>query len=233
MDAEETLTVIIPAYNEEKHIVSLISCLIENKYRVLLVDDGSNDSTRITAGNAGAEVLSHAENRGKGASIISGIIWCLEKGFSPIVLMDADGQHPPESIPDFLKVFEKEKADLVLGNRMKNAADMPRVRWLTNKFMSWFQSLFLGLRLSDTQCGYRLLGRRAMELHRSIAFQCQRFDYESEILFYAVKKNLKICEVDIPALYVKDRKSRIHPVKDTLRWFKALFLIWRSTSKMK
>jgi len=232
MDERKSEIVIIPAYNEEKSLPVLIKSVLKEVSSVIVVDDGSTDNTSKIAEESGALVVRNESNLGKGSSIINGILWCMDNGYEPVIVMDADGQHSSDKIKDFMRVYKEEKADLILGNRMKKADNMPFIRLTTNRFMSWFTSILLGLRLHDTQCGYRLIGKRAMELHRDIIFRCQRFDYESEVLFYAVKKGFKILEVDIPTIYDSERKSRIHPVKDTLRWIKALFVIRKNAAKI-
>lgn len=225
MDQRDSLAVIIPAYNEEKGIAELVQRAKKKACHVIVVDDGSQDKTCLTAKESGATVLQNEKNCGKGASIIKGVRWSLEKNLCPVVLIDADGQHPPEIIDDFYSSYRSENADIIIGNRMRDPGDMPFVRRSANAFMSWLTSFFLGMRLHDTQCGYRLYGKRAMELHRDIDFQCRRFDYDSEILFYASAVGLTISEVDIPSIYIRGRKSRIHPIKDTIRWVKSLITI--------
>ena len=172
-------------------------------------------------------------NEGKGASIIKGIRWCLEKGHAPVILMDADGQHVPDKIDDFIKEYEEKNLDLIIGTRMKKTDAMPIVRLITNRFMSWFTSMFIGVPLSDTQCGFRLYSKKTMQMHNQIEFKCLRFDYDSEVLFYASKMDLSIGEIDVPTVYLKDRKSRINPLIDTIRWIKALIFMKRRILHLK
>jgi glycosyltransferase involved in cell wall biosynthesis len=226
MDARKGAAVVIPAYNEAEGIPHLVKKVLQHIPTVIVVDDGSSDLTFSAARQSGAMALRHEVNMGKGAANTTGAAWCAENGYCPVVFMDADGQHPPEKIREFLALYEKDRPDLIIGTRMRDPKGMPLVRLLTNRFMSWFTSRLIGVTLTDTQSGFRLYGERLVEMHRGGGpFRFKRFEYESEVLFRAVRSGLRIAEIDIPTIYTPGRKSRINPVKDTIRWVRALCVI--------
>ena len=227
------ITVIIPAYNEEGFISHFIKRVKEHSACVIVIDDGSSDNTYAKAKECGAIVIKNERNSGKGASIIKGVRYAFENRLFPVVLMDADGQHPPEILGKFYEAYINYEADVIIGNRMNDSKNMPFVRRKTNEFMSFITSLFIGRKLSDSQCGYRLYGERAVALHSMVDFICERFDYDTEILLYASKLGMKIIEISIPSVYIGGRVSRIHPVKDAFRWVKALIKLSFRARKIK
>ena len=113
MDIRKNACVIIPAYNEEKSLPLLIQRALKQVSHVIVVDDGSSDNTAEVSRESGAVVVKNDVNSGKGASIIKGILNCLKEGLAPAIIIDADGQHPPENIPGFVEEIEKSQADIV------------------------------------------------------------------------------------------------------------------------
>lgn len=208
--------VIIPTYNEEKVIGSLIDKVRAFNLAVIVVDDGSSDATAKIALRKGAAVLTADKNQGKGAALKRGFDYALKSQYETIITLDGDGQHNPGSIKDFIRAKEENSADLVVGNRMRNTENMPLIRIATNRFMSWLISRASKQNIPDTQCGFRLIQRKVLE---SIRLLAARYDMESEILIEAAKKGFKIASVPIETIYT-GTKSKIHPVWDTLRFIK-------------
>ena len=134
------------------------------------------------------------------------------------MILDADGQHRPEEIDRFLRAAISDNASLVLGNRMKNISSMPLVRRLVNRYMSNAISRVCGQHIPDTQCGFRMLHR---QLIPDVLGGTNRFDYETEMLILASRKGFRIESVPITTVY-SDEVSSIHPVRDTLRFFKLM-----------
>src|ERR1700738_5085242 len=158
---EAKVAAVIPAYNEEKHIGDVVRRTRHKLDNVLVVDDGSQDQTADRAREAGAEVIVHEQNRGKGESIKTGLRHWLERQFDFVIILDADGQHRPEEIERFVAAAVSAAAPkLVLGNRMKDVGRMPLVRRLVNRYMSRRISRVCGHEIPDTQCGFRLLHRQ-------------------------------------------------------------------------
>lgn len=210
--------VIIPAYREAGRIGAVIQGIKEFIPDVLVVDDGSPDETAVQAEQAGAQVIRHAVNSGKGAALDTGFRAAREQGFEIAITMDGDGQHAPSDIPGFVQMYRQSKIPVLVGTRMSDTRTMPWVRRLTNQFMSWLLSREMGQWVPDTQCGYRLY---ALAVVPEISAQSKRFAAESEILMDLSHKGIKIGAVPIATIYGTER-SKIHPIKDTWRFYRML-----------
>jgi glycosyltransferase involved in cell wall biosynthesis len=208
--------VAIPARDEAARIGPVVRGCRALGLVVWVVDDGSADGTADAARAAGAEVLPHPRNLGKGAAIRTALARFLASPHAALILMDADGQHDPRFIPDFLRAAER--ADLVLGDRMGDAAAMPRVRRWTNRAMSRLLGALCRTRIPDSQCGYRLLTRRFAEAFRPTT---SHFELESEMLVQAARLGFPLAAVPIPAVY-GPAPSHIRPLRDTLRFLRFL-----------
>jgi glycosyltransferase involved in cell wall biosynthesis len=222
---------IIPAYQDEKHIGDVVRRTRERLDYVLVVDDGSTDQTAQRARKAGAEVIIHSQNRGKGEAIKTGLgHWFgsanpsgseMNQQIMWAILLDSDGQHLPEEIDRFLEAAARvTKPTFFIGNRMNDLAGMPFIRRVVNRYMSSEISRLCGQRIPDTQCGFRMVDRR---LAPDLLSGGHRFDYDTEVLIIASRKDYAIESVPISTVY-SDQVSKIHPVRDALRFFK---LMWR------
>jgi glycosyltransferase involved in cell wall biosynthesis len=215
---------VIPCFNEEKTIDAVVSALRKHVPLVVVVDDGSTDGTAHNAENAGAVVIRHGCNRGKGAALQTGLSHLLKLGFDWAVMLDGDGQHDPTQLPAFRQRAEETGASLVIGNRMHDArardAAMPWLRYHVNRWMSRKLSRAASrtrvCHLPDTQSGFRLLH---LQTWASLALSAQHFEVESEMLmaFLAAKHSVEFVPIRVIA---SGRKSRIHPFTDTIRWWK-------------
>jgi glycosyltransferase involved in cell wall biosynthesis len=213
------IAAVIPAYNEEKHIGEVVRRTRQNLADVLVVDDGSADKTAERAREAGAQVIVHEQNKGKGETIKTGLRYWMDRQFDLVIILDADGQHRPEEIDRFIAAaLSADQPKLVLGNRMKDISSMPLVRRFVNRWMSQQISAVCGQEIPDTQCGYRLLHR---QLIPEMLGGAARFDYETEMLIIASQKGFRIASVPISTVY-SDEVSSIHPVRDTIRFFKLM-----------
>jgi glycosyltransferase involved in cell wall biosynthesis len=215
---KSNVAALIPAYREEAHIADVAKRARAQLDTVLVLDDGSPDATAARAREAGAEVFTHEVNRGKGAAIKTGLRKLTERGFEFILILDGDGQHLPEEIPHFLDEANRSTAQMIVGNRMSDTEKMPFVRKLTNRFMSWQISLVCGQPVPDTQCGFRMIHR---DLAPLLFCESDAFDYETEMLFIASRAGFKISAVPVSTVY-GDEKSKIHPVRDTIKFFRLL-----------
>lgn len=211
---------IIPAYNEAGWVGDVVRGVRSFVGRVVVVDDGSTDGTGDEARAAGAEVITHPANRGKGAAMITGLQRGRESGSEWFLLLDADGQHDPAEIPKFLAAARETSALVLLGNRLANPAGMPWTRRVANRLGSWLVSCVCGQWLADTQCGYRLLHRRVVD---GLRLQSQRYEVDTEILLQAARAGHRIVSVPIRAIYT-GQPSYIHPWTDLLRFLR---LVWR------
>ena len=213
------IAAIIPAYQEQIHIGEVVLRTRAQLEHVLVIDDGSIDKTAERARVAGAEVVVHSQNQGKGESIKTGLRHWLNREIDFVIILDADGQHRPEEIDRFIAIANSStEAKLVLGNRMNDVARMPRVRRLVNGYMSRQISRVCRQEIPDTQCGFRMLHR---DLIPDLLGGAARFDYETEMLFIASQKGLRIQSVPISTVY-SDEVSSIHPVRDTIRFVKLM-----------
>ena len=207
---------VVPCLNEAASIGPLVEGVRKHIRTVVVVDDGSRDTTTATAQAAGAEVLSQQVTRGKGAALRTGWRWALERGFTWALSLDGDGQHSPEDIPQFFRCAEQGGVVLVVGDRMADASAMPWVRRWVNRWMSRRLSRAAGRRLPDSQCGFRLMNLAAWN---GLAISTSHFEIESEVLLAFVRAKLEVGFVPIRAIY-KGEQSKIHPVRDTARWLR-------------
>lgn len=212
----EQCAVIIPCLNEAASIGSLVRQVRQVLPAVMVVDDGSSDDTANEATLSGAEVIQHPRNRGKGAALATGLRHAREKGFAWALLMDGDGQHSPEDLPAFFRTAEASDAAMVVGNRLASPGKMPWLRRVVNRWMSRRLSRRAGVPLPDSQCGLRLI-----ELHAwaGLSLTTTRFEIESEMLLAFLAAGHGVEFVPIRTIY-KSETSKIHPLYDTVRWFR-------------
>jgi glycosyltransferase involved in cell wall biosynthesis len=218
---------VIPAYNEAPRIGGVVRRVRRIIDDVLVVDDASTDNGPAVAADAGALVL-HNEppNHGKGYALRVGFSYALAEDYGAVVTLDADGQHPPELIPRFLAALE-DGADLVYGNRLGDLTAMPPERVFSNRTTTALVSLLAGTRLADSQCGMRAV--RAWVLRTAVT-ECDGFAAESEQLILAARNGARLAPVTIPTIYLPDSSSKMHVLRDTLRfarrWFRWLGWLW-------
>jgi glycosyltransferase involved in cell wall biosynthesis len=225
---------VIPAYQDEKHIADIVRRTRERLEHVLVVDDGSGDQTAQRAREAGAEVVAHDENRGKGEAIKTGLThWLaaantclhtadgLDREVTWVSLLDSDGQHLPEEIDRFLAAAAcATEPTFLIGNRMNNVTGMPIIRRVVNRYMSRQISRVCKQEIPDTQCGFRMLDRHLIP---QLLGGGDRFDYDTEVLIIASRKGYRIESVPITTVYT-DQVSKIRPLRDAIRFLK---LMWR------
>jgi glycosyltransferase involved in cell wall biosynthesis len=215
--------VIIPTYNEAKAIGDLVSSIRSQNFEVVVVDDGSLDKTHKIACDSGALVLRNENNLGKGASLARGFNHALANNFDAVITMDGDGQHLTEDIQHFIRLATSSDSDIFIGNRMYKTQNMPLLRILTNKIMSWFISVITKQKIPDSQCGFRLIKKEAL---KRIDFVTSKFEIESEMLIKGARLGFKIESIPIKTVY-SGEKSRINPVVDTFRFFRfAIRELW-------
>lgn len=195
MTINKNVWVIIPAYNEGKKILNVIGKTKKYIENIIVVDDGSKDNTVEIAEKTGVKVLKHIINLGKGAALKTGCEFALSRKAKILIAIDADGQHDPAEIPKFLK--ELIGTDIVFGYRQLTKT-MPGVLRFGNWFISKMVWLFFGIKLKDTQCGYRAF---TADTYKKIKWQAQNYDVESEMITNVGKKGLKYEEIPIQTIY--------------------------------
>lgn len=210
--------VIIPAYREAGRIHAVVTGVRAYLSDVMVVDDGSPDTTAEEAERAGARVIRHEVNKGKGEALNTGFRQARALGFDYVITMDGDGQHAPEDLPGFVQAYLQSGTPVWVGSRMAETRSMPWVRRMTNRVMSWLLSREMGQWVPDTQCGYRLY---ALSVRPECAAGSGRFAAESEILMELSLRGITIGSLPVATLYGTEQ-SKIHPVKDALRFFRML-----------
>lgn len=216
---------ILPAYNAARFLADLIGEIKElhPDLRVLVVDDGSTDNSGEVARQAGAEVLVHDPNQGKGEALKTGYKWAQENNLDWVFTMDSDGQHLPSEMQGFLDAAQEQDVEIVIGTRMAQVQNMPWIRLKTNQFTSWVVSRLAGQRIPDSQNGYRLY---RVDCLRGVRLKTKRYDSESEILVRLSRRGFTIGSAPITTVY-GDEESSINPFVDTGRFFRlALMLIF-------
>ncbi len=215
--------VIIPAYNSNLTISELIekTSKFTDKSDIVVIDDGSKDQTFRIAQRAGAVVLKHEKNKGKGEALKTGFKYALEKNYDALLTIDADLQHDPSSIRDFQQKANRNFSGIIIGTRDVHLKTMPFARWLSNSLTSVILSILSGQTIRDSQSGYRLISTPVL---KKVKLKAKKYDLESEILVKAGRKGFKIDAIPIKTIY-GGGKSFINPFVDTARFIK---LMWRS-----
>lgn len=223
------VVILIPAFNAEATLGDVLSKLLIDhpQQDIFVVNDGSTDRTAVIADDCGVQVLTHAENRGKGAALRTGFQRILELKADAVLTLDADAQHDPIWIPDFIRAMHENDLDIVVGSRMHDLKSMPFQRQLSNRTTSKMLSIRCGHEIEDSQCGYRLIRTQVL---KCIKLTTQHFDTESEFLLKAYLYGFKIGFIPISTIY-NQAGSAIRHVNDTLRFvllfFRSLFWMMR------
>lgn len=197
---------VIPAYNEVTRIAAVVEGVLKHVDRVIVVDDGSSDGTGDRAAQAGALVVRHVFNSGAGAATMTGIEAARRAGATLLITIDADEQHDPQEIPRLLAPLQADAADIVFANRFPSRrmrGDKPRnaipaVRRVFNALGNIVTLLATGTWVSDSQCGYKALGPRAL---RDIHLRMNGFEFCTEIVREASRHRWRIAEIPAKVLY--------------------------------
>jgi glycosyltransferase involved in cell wall biosynthesis len=219
------VAVVVPAFNAAAGVASVVAAAraAVPQARVIVVDDGSTDDTASRAGAAGADVLRHEANLGKGRALSTGIAAACRWGAAALATLDADGQHPPGYLPALLGPALDGSADLVIGAR-KRAGTMPAHRRLTNRVSSALVSRATGLRVDDSQCGFRAM---TAQVARAVRPGGNRYEYETEFLLEAAALGFRIRAVEIPTVYA-GQTSHFRHGADTLAIAAVFLRHWRA-----
>lgn len=198
--------ILIPAVNASRTIPRLFARLWKfvEPAQVIVVDDGSEDDTAEVCSMHGVHVFRHHRNLGKGKALQTGFDAFLQTEFSFVATIDADLQHAPENLPSFVEVQRLSGADIVVGKRRIFGVGMPPHRMLSNILTSKLVSLRTGLHIPDSQCGYRLVARQAIE---AITLESSGYEAETEFLIKAAKKGFRVEAVPIETIYAGEKSS--------------------------
>jgi len=213
--------VLISAYNEENRISSVVKSALAY-LPVLVVDDGSTDQTARLANQVGATVLSYPQNQGKGTALRMGIRKAVEQSYDFVITLDADGQHDPTEIPNFMKAYQTSHADLIIGQR--NFSLMPTMRRISNTLGTCIFSWAVGKPILDNQSGYRLISRRLLEVLREPGEP--GFEFEVEMIVNCIMHGFNMEWVPIRTIYGNE-KSHINPLRHVFGFLQVSLLTRR------
>ena len=218
------ILIILPAYNEGEVIGDVISDIQKTGYRnICLVDDGSSDNTGKIAVKHGVKLLRHPINRGAGAAIQTGIEYARKKGCPYAIMMDSDGQHLAEDIENLFLKMQETNADIVIGNRFDSSDNsVPKHRIAYNKIANIFTNIFCKNHYCDTQSGFRLLNRNAIE---KLNLKNRGFGFCSEMIIVSDQINLHIEETPIRVLYTKYSMNKGQNLREGVRTARSI--LWR------
>lgn len=204
---------VIPAFNEADAIGKVVTGIRGIVDAVFVVDDGSTDATGDRAADAGAVVLRHDQNSGKGHAVRTGLRRVMDEPFTHVLLLDGDMQHLPQEAARLIETAAASGADVVLGERVFVREEMPASRYHANRLGSRVLSWFMGVRLRDTQCGFRIFRVDAL---RPLRLTASGYEIETEMLVKITRRGGRLASVPITAVYASER-SKLRPVRDTTR----------------
>lgn len=213
--SEARVVAVIPAYNEEGRIGDVVRRAKRFVERVIVVDDGSSDETAREARDAGARVVTHPVNMGKWAALKTGVREALSEGADIVVTLDADGQHLPEEIPRLISALED--ADVAAGFRSREG--MPTVRRLSNFITTGILRVLFGVRIRDSQCGFRAYRREAAELLLQV--EGSGYEGETESLVLLARAGMRLRNVPVSTIYAGE-ESKIRAARDIARFSKTV-----------
>ena len=209
--------VVIPALNEAATLRDVVSRALRQLERVIVVDDGSCDGTAAALDGLPAVVLRNSRTLGKAASLRRGMAFALDEGAYAVITLDGDGQHAPEDIPRLIAASQQNAGSIVIGARLHEHRNIPRSRYLANRFANFWIAWAAGYPLNDSQSGFRLYPAAVLRaLHVADNKSCG-FVFESEMLIDAARAGVKSVSIAIPAVYSTGaRPSHFRPVIDIL-----------------
>jgi glycosyltransferase involved in cell wall biosynthesis len=214
--------VIIPAYNAGQTIGMLLERLSLNLElpHFIVVDDGSVDDTSMVAAASGALVLRHETNRGKGAALKTGFQYFMTSTQHPFAItMDADLQHDPAEVPQFIAAWTRGDTDIVVGSRSRIGSGMPVERIVSNTITSSLVSARTGVFIKDSQSGFRLIARNVLSV---IKLDSDGYEAETELLIKAARKGFRISSIPIATIYGTSKSYMTH-WQTTKRFLQVLF----------
>lgn len=215
----KNFAIVIPVYNEEKTIMTVINEIRSKGYPYIIVNDGSTDNTSKILVENNIRHINIFPNVGKGNAIKEGADWLIWKGYTWIGVVDSDGQISVENIESLLKLKDiHSNTKILIGNRLYNPKEMPKLRLITNKIMSWLVSLLANQKIYDSQCGLKIIHKDVFYLN----LKCNSFDFDSEVLIKAGRKGYKILSRPIECIYFKGRVSKMNYLKDCYRFVRLI-----------
>jgi glycosyltransferase involved in cell wall biosynthesis len=207
--------VLIPTYNNERTVKKVIQEVLEYTDDLIVVNDGSTDSTpQILSSLTTIQLVTFKKNRGKGIALREGFKYAIAKGYDYAITLDSDGQHFAHDIPTLIHRLEKEKNILIIGARNMNQASVPGKSSFGNKFSSFWYWVITGIRLPDTQSGFRLypIGK-----YKNMKFFTGKFEFEIEVMVRSAWADINVTSEPVSVYYGSDRVSHFRPGPDVFR----------------
>jgi glycosyltransferase involved in cell wall biosynthesis len=219
--ASESIWVVCPAFNEARTLSGVLGGLASHGYQVVVVDDGSKDTTPQIAESLATAVVTHPVNLGQGAALATGIAFALARGADYVVTFDSDGQHRVSDIARLISALQASGADYALGSRFLTGEQrMPLVRRLLLRAATLFTAVSTGLRLTDTHNGLRAMTRRAAA---ALDLRQNRMAHASEILSEIARSGLAYVEVPVTIDYTDYSLAKGQRASDALTILLDLF----------
>ncbi len=209
--------VIIPTYNNAKTLGNVIERALLHNLPLLVINDGSTDDTRnVLSQFANIQIINLEKNQGKGVALKTALRWAIEQNYRYAVTLDSDGQHYPEDISVFLSEIEQSPDTLLVGSRNLQAENMPAKNTFANKFSNFWFRIETGIKMNDTQSGYRLYPLHKL---KGLKFFTGRYEFELEILVRAAWQGIEVTNVPIRVYYPpeEERISHFRPLRDFMR----------------
>lgn len=214
---DDRTVVIIPTYNNAATLAQVLTGVMKQALPVIVVNDGSTDKTLdVLRAFPDISLISYAENRGKGHALRLGLEAAEAAGYRYAVTLDSDGQHFPDDIPVFLEEIRRHPDSLLIGARNLSSDNMPGKNTFANKFSNFWFTLETGIRLADTQSGYRLYPLRVL---RGMRFFTSKYEFELEIIVQAAWRGVRVTNVPVRVYYppAGERISHFRPLRDFTR----------------
>jgi glycosyltransferase involved in cell wall biosynthesis len=209
----DKVCVVIPAYNAQSTIGSVLEKMQALKIDTIVVDDGSLDETKQVASAHGVHLLEHPRNLGKGAALRTGFRYLLQKDYEVVITLDADGQHDPSEIPFLLRIFQGVKPDILVASRAGEFGRMTFLRRFWNRLGAKAVARLCHSDITDSQSGFRLI---RTDVLREIDLSTSGFELELELLIRSCKKGFSVLSVPINTQKVDGTgSSHFRPVVDT------------------
>lgn len=214
---EKRVCVLVPTYNNDQTLATVLSSLLAYTDQIIVVNDGSTDSTTVVLNRfPQIELVSYQQNMGKGHALQTGFRHAVKSGYHYAITIDSDGQHFADDLGKFLSKLEQHPSAIIIGARNMDQASVPGKSSFGNKFSNFWFWVETGLKMNDTQSGYRLYPVRQMEGTR---FFTRKFEFEIEVLVTSAWRGIEITEVPVRVYYAekKNRISHFRPFKDFTR----------------
>lgn len=214
---QRKVCVLIPTYNNAQTLGHVLHGVLAYTDQVIVVNDGATDATvSILAGYPQIATVHLAQNRGKGYALRQGFEKAVSLGYDYAITIDSDGQHYPEDLPVFLEALERHPAAIMIGARNMEQSSVPRKSSFGNKFSNFWFHVETGIRMEDTQSGYRLYPVRELS---SLSFVTRKYEFEIEVLVRGAWAGLEVIQVPVRVFYPEKEKriSHFRPFRDFTR----------------